>query len=302
LTSSSINWRTTLGKTKVVVMGLDNVSPAYGDALYLMLGVLLLFMVFYLIALWRGGWGGGRGGTRQTGARPATGLRSIPAYEATRKGLAVAAETGRAIHTSPGTGVVGAGDAGTAATLAGLLVTESMARVGAITGAPIEATTNDAIAYALTDNAVRRGYKRAGWPIEGESGEARFLTHNDPIAYVAAASEVATQKDVSQAVMSGKFGPEVLLLMEAQRRTGAAQIGGSSDPQGFAIMHITADHTLIGEEIFASGAYLERRPSHIASLLAQDGLRWVLIVLVLAGFIVANILGIDWTGWFSYYP
>jgi len=284
-------------------MGLENVSPAYGDVLYLMLGALLLFLVFYLFSLWRGG-GLGTGGRSTRDSRPRSGanLRPIPAYEATREGLALAAETGRAIHTSPGTGVIGAGDIGTAATLAGMLVTESMSRVGAVTGAAIEATTNDAIAYALSDNAVRRGYRRAGWSVEGESSEARFLTHNDPLAYVAAASEVVAQKDVSQAVMSGQFGPEVLLLMEAQRRTGARQIAGSSDSQGIAIIHITADHTLIGEEIFASGAYLERRPSHTASLLAQDGLRWVLIALVLAGFIAANVIGLDWTSLFTFYP
>jgi hypothetical protein len=284
-------------------MGLENISPAYGDVLYLMLGGLLLFMVFYLISLWRGGGLGTAGpGKHEPGSSRGANFRSIPAYEATREGLALAAETGRAIHTSPGTGVIGAGDIGTAATLAGMQVTESMSRVGAITGAPVEATTNDAIAYALSDNAVRRGYRRAGWPLEGESSEARFLTHNDPLAYVAAASEVAAQRDFSQAVMSGQFGPEVLLLMEAQRRAGAQQIGGSSDPQGLAIMHITADHTLIGEEIFASGAYLERRPSHTASLFAQDGLRWVLIVLLLAGFITANVIGMDWTKLFTFYP
>jgi hypothetical protein len=280
----------------------DSVTPAYGEAILLMLGALLVFLGFFLFALWRGGYILAK---RDAKGEPGVlNLRVIPGYEATREGLAIAAETGRAIHTSPGTGVIGAGDTGTAATLAGLYVTESMARVGAITGAPVEATTNDAIAYALTDNSVRRGYARAGWPIESEreSGEARFLTHNDPIAYVAAASEVAARREVSEAVMAGRFGPEVLLLLEAQRRTGAYQIAGSSDPQGIALMHLTADHTLVGEEIFASGAYLERRPSHIASLLAQDGLRWTLIAFIVVLFVLANIFGVPWSNWFTFYP
>ena len=102
--------------------------------------------------------------------------------------------------------------------------------------------------------------------------------------------------------MAGQFGPEVLLLTEAQRRSGAQQIAGSSDYEAVALMFITADHTLIGEEIFASGAYLERRRTHIASLLAQDGLRWVLIVLIIAGFVAVNILGEDWSRLFSFYP
>ncbi len=276
-------------------MDMSNFQPAYGDALYIMLGVLVVFLVLFVIYLWSAGW-----------ARPGKGrafpLRIIPGYDATREGLASAAETGNAVHTSPGAGGVGSGGVTTVATLAGLNIVESMARVGAITGAPVQATTNDAIAYALTDNAVRRGYRRAGWSVESENAGARFLTHNDPLAYAAGVSDVVYQYNVSQAVMAGQFGPEVLLITEAQRRQGAQQIAGSSDAQALALMTITTDHTLVGEEIFASGAYLERRTSHVASLLAQDGLRWIIIVLIIAGFILVNVLGKNWPDLFSLYP
>ncbi len=276
-------------------MNPPNISPTYGTALFLMLGALLLFLVLFVVYLYRSGWGSSK---REEQFH----LRSIPAYDATRQGLAVAAETGRAVHTSPGSGGVGNGDIATASTLAGMLIVESMARVGAITGAPVEATTNDAIAYALTDNALRRGYLRAGWSLESESGSARFLTHNDPLAYAAAASDVVAQNRVSHAVMAGHFGPEVLLIIEAQRRSGAQQIAGASDPQALALMQITTDHTLIGEEIFASGAYLERRTSHIAALLAQDGLRWAVIALIIIGFILVNVLGQSWQDLITFYP
>lgn len=277
-------------------MNLSNLSPAYGDALYIMLGVLVIFLVLLVVYLWATGWG------RQGVGGRTFFLRTIPGYDATREGLASAAETGHVVHTSPGSGGVGSGGMTTASTLAGLTVVESMARVGAITGAPVQATTNDAIAYALTDNAVRRGYRRAGWSMESENAGARFLTHNDPLAYAARVADVVYENRVSQAVIVGQFGPEVLLITEAQRRMGAQQIAGSSDPQAVALMTITTDHTLIGEEIFASGAYLERRRSHIASLLAQDGLRWVIIVLIIAGFILVNIVGKQWWELLTLYP
>src|SRR5947199_389726 len=82
--------------------------------------------------------------------------------DAAREGLSRASETGRALHASPGTGGVRAGGTATASTLAGLAVVESMARASAITGAPVIATTNDGVAYTLAENAVRRGYQRAG--------------------------------------------------------------------------------------------------------------------------------------------
>jgi hypothetical protein len=276
-------------------MDLSNISPAYGDVLFFMLAGLLLFLLFFTFFLWRVGWG-------RTGVSTDVTLRTIPGYDATLEGLAIAAETGRAVHTSPGSGGVGARGITTASTLAGMNIVESMARVSAITGAPVQATTNDAVAYALTDNAVRRGYVRAGWSLESDRTGARFLTHNDPLAYAAGVSEVVRQNRVSQAVMAGQFGPEVLFITEAHRRAGAHQIAGASDPQALALMTMTTDHTLIGEEIFASGAYLERRRTHIASLLAQDGIRWGLIVLILLGFLMVNILGNDWRQLFSLYP
>jgi hypothetical protein len=278
-------------------MDLSSIQPAYGDSLYIMLGALVLFLVFFLVYLWRAGWGRGLDASKMR-----LNFRAIPGYDATNEGLARAAETGRAVHTSPGTGGVGGQGMQSASTLAGMGLVESMARVAAITGAPVEATTNDAIAYALTDNALRRGYQRAGWSLESESGGARFLTHSDPVAYVAGAAEIAEGQKVSHAVMAGQFGPEVLVLTEAQRRSGAQQIIGSADHQGIALIALTADHTLIGEEIFASGAYLEHRTTHSASLLAQDALRWVVILLILVGFIVLNIFGKEWTGVLSLLP
>ncbi len=292
---SSIVYRPS-SETITTLMDL-HITLAYGDDLYLMVGALVVFLVFFIGYLWRIDQKGKRGDQGRQFA-----LRPIQAYIAAREGLARAAETGRAVHTSPGTGSIGSTGATTASTLAGLTLVEAMARVSAITGAPVQATTNDAVAYALTENALSSGYGRAGWSMESESGGARFLTHDDPFAYVAAAAEVVSQHNVSHAVMAGQFGPEALFLMEAQRRCGAQQIAGSSNSQGAALMFIVADHTLIGEEIFASGAYLERRPTHIASLLAQDGLRWTIILLIIIGFIAANVIGKNPLSWFTMFP
>jgi hypothetical protein len=43
---------------------------------------------------------------------------------------------------------------------------------------------------------------------------------------------------------------------------------------------------LIGEELYAVGAYLKTGPIHIASLRAQDLLRWVIILAILLGSIL----------------
>src|SRR5438309_1722592 len=97
-----------------------HITLAYGDNLYLMVGALAVFMALFIVYLWRidreNRRGGGQG--RQFALRP------IRAYNAAREGLARAAETGRAVHTSPGTGSISSASASTASTLAGLTLVE----------------------------------------------------------------------------------------------------------------------------------------------------------------------------------
>ena len=49
------------------------------------------------------------------------------------------------------------------------------------------------------------------------------------------------------------------------------------------MLFVAAQDPLIGEELFAAGAYLGAGRSHAASLTVQDILRWVLILFLLGG-------------------
>jgi len=40
---------------------------------------------------------------------------------------------------------------------------------------------------------------------------------------------------------------------------------------------------LVGEELYAAGAYLQAGPLHTASLRAQDTLRWIIVGIILLG-------------------
>jgi hypothetical protein len=51
----------------------------------------------------------------------------------------------------------------------------------------------------------------------------------------------------------------------------------------------TADENLVGEEIYAAGAYLYSLPEHIASLLAQDRMRVLIALIILIGVIIKSL-------------
>jgi hypothetical protein len=83
--------------------------------------------------------------------------------------------------------------------------------------------------------------------------------------------------------MLGHFGPEAALLAEASDRENITVIGASDDLAGQAVLFANTQDALIGEELFAAGAYMGAGASHTASLTVQDILRWTIIVALLGG-------------------
>jgi hypothetical protein len=51
-------------------------------------------------------------------------------------------------------------------------------------------------------------------------------------------------------------------------------------------MYASASEPLIGEEIFAAGAYLGKKPMHVSSINTQDIFRWILVVLMILGIVL----------------
>jgi hypothetical protein len=84
----------------------------------------------------------------------------------------------------------------------------------------------------------------------------------------------------------GAFGDEFPLMAETGAQHGLIQAGGTANPQALPFVLTSVSHPLIGEEIYAAGAYLSERRSHIASLLAQDTVR----ALIVAGTILLVLL------------
>lgn len=89
--------------------------------------------------------------------------------------------------------------------------------------------------------------------------------------------------------MVGSFGDEYLLMGETAARQGMAHIGGTSNPNTLPFIYASAQETLLGEEIYAAGAYLQKRPAHLGSLAAQDLMRWLVALFMLAGIVIASV-------------
>lgn len=212
------------------------------------------------------------------GARPIV-RRPIGALELVRRALAYGAETGRAIHLSPGSGAVG-GRATTAETVAGLLAAERVATEAALNGAPILASSGDAVAHLALRGTLRQAYQRAGLGQDYDPVNVQLLAHQDPMAYASGVTTLYGRQRLQASQLIGSFGQEFLLAGEVGAQRDVPQLAGATTTTALPLVYLAADGALIGEEIYAAEAYLARTPGPAARLLTQDALRTVVIVAI----------------------
>jgi hypothetical protein len=226
--------------------------------------LLTLPVLFFLTSRVRAGKGGE--------LRPLPGMDALP-------GLAGrSAETGQALHVS--VGVAGVGGAATAETWAGLTLLGQLADEAAACDTPLIVTVADATVLPVAQDMVRRAYIRNGNPEGYDPTQVRFIAPN-PMAYAAAVSGLLARESLTANIMVGSFGDEYLLMGETGARRQVHQIVGAADPRTLPFVLASADDTLVGEEMFAGGAYTSRLPIQIASLLTEDWARWAMAAAIL---------------------
>jgi hypothetical protein len=224
---------------------------------------------------------------RRRGARPPA-LREIEAFQRLPGTVGLAVETGRRLHLSLGSGVVG--QAETATTLAGLMAVGRIASDAVVSDKPPVITTADGTAMLLAQDVLRQEYREQNALERFESTSAR-VAGLSPMAFGAALAPLVKDELVAGNVIIGPAGAEALLLAEAGRRAGVPTLAGTDNLSAQAALFAAADDALLGEDVFAGAAYLGRAQAHIASLRAQDVMRVLVILVILAGT-VAKTLGL----------
>ncbi len=205
-------------------------------------------------------------------------LRTLPGMEELPGLVGRSAETGHPLHVS--VGVAGVGGGATAETWAGLTLLGQLADEAAACGTPLIITVADATVLPIAQDILWRAYARSG-NREGYDPTQVQLVAPEPMAYAAGVTGLLEREPLTANVMVGSFGDEYLLMGEAGARQGINQIVGTADPRALPFVYASADETLVGEEMFAVGAYTARLPSQIGSLLAEDWARWAVIAAIL---------------------
>jgi hypothetical protein len=159
---------------------------------------------------------------------------------------------------------------------------ERAARAAAVSDRPPIATSGEGTLATLSQETLQTMLQNvsADQDFDPTAGRVTGLT---PYSYAAGTMAAIQDEHVSTNILIGHFGPEVALITEAADRNDSLTIGGTDQVQAQAVLYAAAQEPLIGEEVYASGAYLGAGPAHTASLQVQDIFRWAIIVIILLG-------------------
>jgi hypothetical protein len=155
---------------------------------------------------------------------------------------------------------------------------------------PPVVTSGAADLAILSRDTLQAGYKAVGAE-EIYSPTTGRLTGLTPFSFAAGAIPSVADEDVSANVIIGHFGPEVALLTDAAERANSSTVAATMDPAAQSILYASVDEPLVGEELFAAGAYSDAGRAHQASLQVQDIFRWAVILILLGGSAL-KVLGI----------
>jgi hypothetical protein len=221
--------------------------------------------------------------------RDVWGLRTIPAFSRLSRAIGLAVEAGTRLHIALGNGNLTS--PGSAASFVGLAMLGRVARTASISDQPPVASAGDGALAILAQDTLRAGYQDVGAGAEYEPSSGR-VTGLTPISYAAGTIPLIYEENVSGNILAGRFGIEAALLLEASERKDGFSLSGTDDIPTQAIMFTTSQETLIGEELYAGGAYLRAGVMHTASLQAQDVIRWIIVVIIVAGGISQLVQGV----------
>lgn len=207
-------------------------------------------------------------------------LRTIPALTRLYRAIGLSVEDGTRLHISLGRGGLLTNRGG--ASLSSLSMLRYLVERTSSSDRPPVATSGDPALALLSQDTLKAGYQAKGADDLYQPTTGR-LSGMTPFSYAAGAMPVVRDEHVSANVLIGDFGTESALIIDSAERANVPTLAGTDDISAQAVLYAAAQEPLIGEEMFAAGAYLGAGPAHAASITVQDILRWLIVLFLLVG-------------------
>lgn len=240
---------------------------------WIALASLLTFAIAFAVIFFR---------IQRSGFAPA--LRPLPDLRSLTDTAEQAAEAGQTLHLALGSGRLS--DATSAETLMGFIMLEPIAEQTARIGQSAVVSTADPVSQLLAQDHLQTATASR---LQNTRMGARFVAPQ-PAAYGAGTRGAMQREALGVSALVGHFGDEYLFLA-AEHPDGrlpmhAPELAATAQLQTVPLVFLTAKRPILGEEIFALGAYLTRWPAHLAGVVLQDLGRMGVILAIVVGVVL----------------
>jgi len=213
-------------------------------------------------------------------------IRRIPGIDAIEEGIGRATEMGRPVLYVPGID-----ELQDIQTIASVLILGQVSKTVAEYQTDIIVSCCIPIVREVADEVVKAGFYQAGFPEAYNPANTRFIS-SEQFAFCAGTNGIMLREKPATNIYLGRFFAESLILAETGFVNRSIQIAGTAEATQLPFFIAACDYTLIGEELFAVSAYLSRDPRLVSSLKASDWVKAGLVILLVAGTLLAT-MGTD---------
>ncbi len=210
-------------------------------------------------------------------------VRRIPGVDAIEDAVGRSTEMGRPVLY-----VTGLEELQDIQTLASLLILGHVAELTATYDTEIKVANYFPLTMVVAEEIVRQGYANAG-RIDAHRPENVMFITAEQFAFAAGVNGMILRDRPATNIYFGKFFGESLLLAETGFLTGAVQIAGTAELPQLPFFVAACDYTLIGEEMYATSAYLSRDPMLLANLKAGDRFKAAAMLFIMVGATLATL-------------
>lgn len=210
-------------------------------------------------------------------------IRRIAGLDAIDEALGRATEMGKPVYY-----ITGIGGMTYISTIASTFILGEVAKKVAQYDTQIKVPHFDPIVMTVCKEVVKQSFLEAGRPDSYRDDMNMFISQ-DQFSYAASVDGMISREKPAAIFFMGHFMAESLLLAEVGATSGAIQIAGTDTEHQLPFFFTACDYTLIGEELYAAGAYLSKEPMLLSALKVQDFGKLVVMLSVLFGIVLVAV-------------
>lgn len=212
-------------------------------------------------------------------------IRKMAPLDALPEAVGRAAEKDLPIIFSAGAAKITAG-ADAPQILSGMAVLRYLCKLASELKVTVLTTCRFAEMLPMLEATMKSGYLEGGRPELFNPDNNVLYLGAEGVAFHIGTMGLISREKPAATVFVGSFACEAVMIAEASASVGALNISGTARIASMPYLVSTADHALIGEEVYAAAAYLSNDTAQSATLATTDIAKIVTVAILILGIIM----------------